>query len=102
MRKNRIRSKIYSLTAVIRHIHSLTKKIFKFVVINVHDVGSILSSLKGRQNECKDQRMSNSNINGHMNSAFLAPLDVLCAEASFRTRKSPRREADGMKSFCDH
>ena len=43
--------------------------------------------------------MSNNNITGHINSSFLAPLDVLCAEASFRTRKSPGREADGMKSL---
>ena len=45
--------------------------------------------------------MSNNNIKGHINSPFLAPLGVLCAEASFRTRKSPDREADGMKSLCD-
>ena len=100
MRKKRIPGKIYSLTAVISHIHSLTKKIFKFVVINVRDVGSILSSLKGRQNECQGQRMSNNNITRHINSPFLAPLDVLCAEASFRTPKSPGREADGMMSLC--
>ena len=75
--EEKIPGKICSLTAAISHIHSLTKKIFKFVVINVHDVGSILSILKGRQNECKGQRMSNNNIIGHINSPFLTPLDVL-------------------------
>ena len=45
--------------------------------------------------------MSNNNMNGHINSRFLAPLDVLCAEASFHTQKSPGRKADGMKSLCD-